>query len=171
MRWYRLTFNDTTWNFDHSDRYSGVLCNSSTAELWKSGLKEIVKDQASLQEILINLLNKGHINQITYYINSDIFGPGTPRSELLFPQEVFFPSNHELKIGRRREILNPRVVSLKDCTYVFSGIMNIGIAELEDSDITPLKHAKGASFVGCLDNNPFGLISGIKNSIITGTKS
>ncbi|DBA37166.1 TPA_asm: M [Primula alphacytorhabdovirus 1] len=158
MRWYRITFNDTLWVFDHSDQNSKSLCPESTIELWCSGVREMMSGEPGLHEVLNNLSLRGYIKSITYYVNSDIFGPRTPRSELLFPSEIYFPSNHELTPGRKKEVLVPRVVSLKNCKYVFSGILNIGLASVDADDIPRMKEAKGAAFVGCLDDNPLSLL-------------
>lgn len=134
------------------------MCTTLMSKLWNSGITELIKDETGLLEILSNLQSKGYIDQVTYFVNSDLFGPGTPRSELLFPREVFFPSTHKLNPGKTNLTLSPRLVSANECRYVFSGIVNIGISEVANEDIPRMKEAKGGSFVGCLDNNPFGLL-------------
>lgn len=160
LNWYRITFNDTVWRFDTArGPKDGDTCPLVASELFSSGLSEVFKSVTSFSEILRNMESRGYITNITLRADSDILGPGALRCEFLFPSEVFIPTSHTLKMGRSSLILDPRLVVLKECKYISSGKLDIGISSIEATSVSVLRRVKGPAFIGCMDDNPFGVLT------------
>ncbi|DBA36935.1 TPA_asm: M [Artemisia alphacytorhabdovirus 1] len=158
--WYRIKFNDTKWCFDTIKRNPDVeLCTATVDELFSSGLQEIFRPENYIAKILLNMEKKGFISYIEYLMDSRVLGKDIPRCQMLFPDEVFIPTTHQLKVGMMQMTLPPRSVMLKGCQYLSSGKINIGVAEVEPSGLDLLESVKGNAFIGCMDIDAFSATS------------
>ncbi|DBA37039.1 TPA_asm: M [Hedera alphacytorhabdovirus 1] len=158
LRWYRLSFKNTYWRFDSVDKTKcSELCSAKSKELFSSGLKSMFPNELGFVEILSQMEAKGEILKMNLLADSDILGQGISRCEFIFPKEVYIPTTHKLTTGIKEAEMDNRIVKLHDAIFVSSGHITVGVAMLTSEMKINLQKVDPKAFIGCMDQNPFGL--------------